>query len=136
MAENGARFGGEGSSGGLIDGSFNYCRDSLLAALTIIGALRRRGTKIYGEVSSYCQERAALQLQRQKALRALKTLAQENKEADTTDGVKLWLSKKSWVLVRTSGTEDIVRVSAEAESLTKASQIVHEYSKRMRELSK
>ncbi len=136
MVENGARLGGEGSSGGLIDGSFNYCRDSMLAALTIIKALKQKRRKAYAEVKSFHQSRVALQLRRSKALRAIKVLAAENPEADTTDGVKIWPSKRSWVLVRASGTEDLVRVSAEAETAGKAAQITGAFSTRMKELSR
>ena len=136
MLENDARLGGEGSSGGLIDGSFNYCRDSMLAALTIIKALKQKKRRAYEEVSSFHQSRVALQLQRSKALRAIKTLMAKSPGADTTDGVKIWLTKRSWVLVRVSGTEDIVRVSAEAETASKATEITHTYSTRMKELSR
>ncbi|HME18820.1 MAG TPA: hypothetical protein VKF15_03685 [Nitrososphaerales archaeon] len=134
MFENGARLGGEGSSGGLIDGSFNYCRDSLLAALTIIRALKRKGRKAYGEVKSFQQHRVAVALPQSKALRAIKVLAERSKGADTTDGVKIWLSKRSWVLIRASGTEDVVRVSAEAETASKASDATRAYSAKLKEL--
>jgi phosphomannomutase len=136
MQAKGISLGGEGSSGGLIDGSFNYCRDSMLAALTIIRALKQRGTRIYDEVRSYHQERVALRLKRSDGLKAIKLLASKSKGADTTDGVKLWTSGRSWVLIRASGTEDVVRVSAEAESKEKAKRIAEEYSKKLKELSK
>ncbi len=134
MSECGARLGGEGSSGGLIDGSFNYCRDSMLAALTIIRALKQKKTEVYDEVRSFHQDRGAIRLQRAKALKAIKTLAARNRGADTTDGVKVWLSKRSWVLVRASGTEDLVRVSAEAETASRASEITRTFTAKMKEL--
>jgi phosphomannomutase len=136
MKEKGIVIGGEGSSGGLIDGSFNYCRDSMLAALVIIRALKTRGVKIYDDVKSYHQERAALNLGRADALRGIKLLATKHDGADTTDGMKIWTSTKSWVLIRVSGTEDVVRVSAESESAQKARRMVQEYSAQLRELSK
>jgi phosphomannomutase len=136
MQHEGVRLGGEGSSGGLIDGSFNYCRDSMLAALVIIRALNDRGTGIYDEVKSYHQARVALQVKRANALRAIKTLAARHKDADTMDGVKLRLSSQSWVLIRPSGTEDAVRVSAEAETGTKAERIAKEYSTKLLELAR
>lgn len=136
MRERGVGIGGEGSSGGLIDGSFNYCRDSMLAALVIIKALKENGPKFYGSVRSYHQERSALQIPRRKAIKAVRALARSHKGADTTDGVKIWLSRKSWVLVRPSNTEDVVRVSAEAETAREAAEIVRKHMKKVRELSK
>ncbi|MDV3294077.1 MAG: hypothetical protein LYZ70_07385 [Nitrososphaerales archaeon] len=135
MRAKGVRIGGEGSSGGLIDGSFNYCRDSMLAALVIIRALKSGGQKFYGTVRSYYQERGALPMPRQKALRAVKALARSGKAADLTDGVKVRLAGKSWVLVRPSNTEDVVRVSAEAGTAKEAAKIVKTYIRRVKELS-
>lgn len=136
MKEKGITIGGEGSSGGLIDGSFNYCRDSMLAALAIIRALKARGERVYDEVKSYNQERVAISLRRADALRGIRLLAAKYEGADTTDGVKIWTSSRSWVLIRVSGTEDVVRVSAEAESADRARRMAEEFSTQLRELSK
>jgi len=136
MRESGVSIGGEGSSGGLIDGSFNFCRDSMLAALVIIKALKEDGRKFYDSVRSYHQARGALRMPRRKALGTVRALARSHRGADTTDGVKVWLSRRSWVLVRPSNTEDVVRVSAEAETVKGAAEIAKKYLERVRELSR
>ena len=136
MKETGARLGGEGSSGGVIDGSFNYCRDSMLAALSIIRALKTKGRKFYESVPVYCQERLALEISGSKAQRALKKLAGEYKNADLTDGLKVMLPGRSWVLARPSGTEDIVRVSAEAKTQDKAAKLAKAFARKLKELSR
>jgi phosphomannomutase len=135
MKERGARLGGEGSSGGLIDGSFNYCRDSMLAALSIMTALRREGRSFYESVPVYQQERVALTIPKAKALKGIKKLASRYEGTDLTDGLKIGLPDRSWVLIRPSGTEDVVRVSAEAPSSEKASQIAKLFAKKLKELS-
>ncbi len=128
MSEKGVRFGGEGSSGGFIDASFNYCRDSLIAAALIVGALKKKGTKVYGQVKSYHQAREKVDMPRKKGLEAVKKLQKEHPEADTLDGLKIRTSNTSWVLIRTSNTEDGVRVSAEASSMKEAEQLVRTYA--------
>jgi len=135
MKEEDARLGGEGSSGGLIDGSFNYCRDSMLAALSIIRALKRKGRGFYDSVPLYQQERVALRIPKAKALRGISKLAGKYEGADTTDGLKVILPRKSWVLIRPSGTEDLVRVSAESTTSEKAGQLARSFSQKLKELS-
>ncbi|MDG6981900.1 MAG: hypothetical protein JRM74_00390 [Nitrososphaerota archaeon] len=135
MKEKGARFGGEGSSGGLIDGDFNYCRDSLLAALTIIRALREEGDAMYASVPAYHQERVALRLPKRKAEKALRVLAREYELSELTDGLKIVLPQRAWVLMRPSGTEDVVRVSAEAPSAARAERIAKEFARKLKRLS-
>lgn len=136
MGEKGARLGGEGSSGGLIDGEFNHCRDSMLAAITIIRAIRRMGRRAYESVPVYYQERLAVSVRKSKAQKAFRTLAAKQEDVDTTDGVKIRLSRRSWVLMRASGTEDIVRVSAEAETAREALQNAKTFAAKLVELSK
>lgn len=136
MARTGSRFGGEGSSGGLIDGGFNYCRDSLLAALVIMRVIRGKGTKAYSSVPEYHQERIALEIPKARAQKAIAKLANQSGEHDLTDGVKVFVSKRSWVLVRRSGTEDRVRVSAEAETAEGAAKIAKSFASKLRELSR
>ncbi len=136
MRERGARLGGEGSSGGLIDGSFNYCRDSMLAALLIVRALKNKGREFYDSVPTYQQARVALVIPKAKAQKGIGKLAKIYEGADTTDGLKVTLPGRSWVLLRPSGTEDVVRVSAEAGTLAKADQTANSFSKKLKELSK
>lgn len=136
MIEKGARLGGEGSSGGLIDGEFNFCRDSMLAALVIVRAIKHKGRKVYSGVPAYHQERVALGLPRAKALKGIARLAGKYRGGDTMDGLKVRLSATSWVLVRASGTEDLVRVSAEAETEDKAEGIAGSFATKLKELSR
>lgn len=136
MNDSGARFGGEGSSGGLIDGSFNYCRDSMLAALVIISALKKQGKKVYDSVPAYHQARLAVSIPRERGVKAIKALVKKRDDADTTDGAKVVVDAHSWVLIRPSGTEDIVRVSAESTSMSRASEIADSFAKELRELSR
>ncbi len=45
------------------------------------------------------------------------------------DGIKFWASERSWVLVRPSGTEPIVRVFSEAETQEAADQLAKRFAK-------
>lgn len=132
MTQKGVRLGGEGSSGGVIDASFNNCRDSLVAAAVIVGALKRKGTKVYEQVKSYHQAREKMEMPRKKALEAVKKLQKENPGADSLDGLKIKASGSSWVLIRVSNTEDGVRVSAEAPSAKEAEKLAHSYLLRVK----
>jgi len=135
MGETGARLGGEGSSGGLIDGEFNYCRDSMLAAIMIIRALRQKGRRAYELVPVYHQERVAVSVSKSKAQKAFRSLAAKYDDTDTMDGIKIRLSRRSWILMRASGTEDLVRVSAEAQTAREALRNAKTFATRLLELS-
>ena len=55
---------------------------------------------------------------------------------DESAGLRLFLPNGLWVLIRPSGTEDVVRVSAEARSAVKARRLVTAYAKRLREATR
>ena len=50
-------------------------------------------------------------------------------KVDTTDGFRFFLGDDSWLLIRFSGTEPLVRIYAEAESLERANELLDEGKK-------
>jgi phosphomannomutase len=77
--------------------------------------------------------RMRVQCPRSKAPALLDRLAQEHSGAERVDGVKLWISSSSWVLVRASNTEDVVRVSTEAASPEEAQALADEWAHLVRQ---
>jgi phosphomannomutase len=134
MIQHGATLGGEGSSGGLIDGSYNYCRDSMIAVIAIVKAIKKSGRRVFGEVPSYEQVRLKVPFERKKALAAIKKLQREHPEADPLDGIRLKTGARSWILIRASGTEDAIRVSAESTSGKEAKELADSYLKTVEKL--
>ncbi len=130
-----ARFGGEGSSGGFIDAEFNNCRDSMVAAIMLVRGLKLWGRSFYDRTKTYHQTRLRLEVPRKKAAAAIRRLARESPDAETLDGVKVRTSNSSWVLVRASGTEEIMRVSAEARSKKEADELARIYAQKAKRLS-
>jgi phosphomannomutase len=45
---------------------------------------------------------------------------------DTTDGFRFFFGDESWLLIRFSGTEPLVRIYAEAESLERVNKLLDE----------
>jgi phosphomannomutase/phosphoglucomutase len=67
---------------------------------------------------------------RKKVEAAMKAVERQAKgEAERIDGVKLWTGERSWVLIRPSGTEPIVRIFGEAETQEAADQLVKKFEK-------
>jgi phosphomannomutase len=130
LIEIGAGAGGEGSSGGYIEPGFVMCRDGVYASTMIAKMIRSEGSlsSIVSNFKTYFQNRARLEIDRTLAPKILERIAQTEPDADLTDGVKIRKSGKSWVLIRGSNTENVIRVSAEAKSEQRASELVKEYS--------
>jgi phosphomannomutase/phosphoglucomutase len=52
----------------------------------------------------------------------------------TIDGVKIWFSDNSAILIRPSGTEPVFRLYAEAKNQEKASKLVKEYTEKLQKI--
>ncbi len=129
MIKNNAQAGGEGSSGGFILPEFNYCREGILTSGLIASML---GTsefeEILGYMESYNQIRGKTQVDsvfHDKVIEEVKSKFSENySETILLDGIKGIIDDDSWVLIRKSNTEDIIRVSAESNDEEKCKKLV------------
>ena len=125
MKENNCLIGGEGN-GGVIYPKTHYGRDSLIGLALIISLLVEKNISlselkkllpeyhIYKQKMSYSGELS-------KVISTFKSLYHED-QIDTTDGIKINLID-SWVHIRKSNTEPVIRVISEAQSLNEAIKI-------------
>lgn len=130
MADNGADAGGEGSSAGFILGEFNWCRDGILTAGLIASIISSRmarhalqeitDTHIIRE--KVCCDTSILQ-HMEEPIRAMSS------EIDMSDGIYGMIDENSWVLVRASNTEDVLRISAEAKNAGRCGKLVREITR-------
>jgi len=128
MLETKSQAGGEGSSGGFILPEFNYCRDGILTSGFIASM---HGTKPMDEMlnfmKNYHQKRDKIEIDSKVHDKVIEKLLDKMKkqynEIITLDGIKAIIDDNSWVLVRKSNTEDIIRISAESNELEKTRNI-------------
>ena len=129
MLKTNAQAGGEGSSGGFILPEFNYCREGILTSGLIASML---GDSKFNEVldfmESYNQQREKIEVESTFHDRVIEKVSnkfsKEYSEVITQDGIKGIIDEDSWVLIRKSNTEDIIRVSAESNNVDKCNRIV------------
>ena len=138
MLENNCEAGGEGSSGGYIEPGFVLCRDGVYATTLITKMIKSEGSlkELLSNFQSYFQDRTNIEIkEREAGPKILERLSQsETGEIDRTDGLKIRLSDKSWVLIRASNTENVIRISAEGKSISRAKELVESYSLKIREI--
>lgn len=130
MRESGAAIGGEGN-GGVIVPEVHLGRDALAGLALILQHLANKGeplSKVHGALPQYVMRRRKIELDdRARAASTLeKILARyAGEKIDLLDGVKI-LRDKSWVQVRASNTEPIMRIMAEAPTAAAAEKLCDE----------
>jgi len=129
MLKTNAQAGGEGSSGGFILPEFNYCREGILTSGLISSMLgNSKFDEILNYMESYHQIREKTEVDsnfHDKVIEKVNSkFSKEYSEISTLDGIKGTIDEDSWVLIRKSNTEDLIRVSAESNDEEKCKKII------------
>ena len=129
MLKTNSQAGGEGSSGGFILPEFNYCREGILTSGLIASMLSNpKFDEILNFMERYTQIRDKIEVDANYHDKVVdevsKKFSTEFSDVITQDGVKGIIDEDSWVLIRKSNTEDIIRVSGESNDLGKCKKIV------------
>jgi len=130
MKKSRAVIGGEGN-GGIIIPSLNYGRDATAGMALILQLMAQSGksiSQLSEELPKYCMIKETLEVKDPARLLALVKKKFFGQKMDTSDGVKV-IFNDSWVHVRSSGTEPIVRVIAEAKDRKTAQGLVNDVKK-------
>ncbi len=125
-AEEGAAFGGE-PSGAWIWPEETLCPDGPLAACRLAELVAERGplSELVAGVESYPIRRRAVEADDpDRAMQAVEGRVRESfADVNTVDGVRVELDD-GWFLVRASGTQPLVRVTAEARTERRADAVL------------
>ncbi len=127
-----AVFGGE-PCGAWIHPKYHYCPDGILSSVLMLKMLEERKaelSRLLEKVPQYPILREKIECPHmlkekvmQRIEREIDSVFPNFKEKLTVDGVRLSLSE-GWVLVRPSGTEPLIRITAEAERREVADEIM------------
>lgn len=130
MRETDAVIGGEGT-GGVIYPELQYTTDGIASIATIVQLLTESAastvSEIIASVPSYAICKEKLEVPTQQIADAVLRLAVEtysDETLDLADGVKrVWDDR--WVNIRKSGTEPVIRVFSEAQTVDEAQDLCH-----------
>ncbi len=130
MLKNNSQAGGEGSSGGFILPEFNYCREGILTSGLISSMLENsKFSEILNYMENYFQIREKVEIDsnyHDKLIENIKNnLIKKYSEIDTRDGIKTIIDENTWILIRKSNTEDIIRISGESNDEEKCKKIIN-----------
>jgi len=117
-------------NGGFMYGKHNQVRDGCMTLALMLDLLATSEKSIYEYVTSLPRSfttKDKIGCSPENVSKLIISLKNEFPNSDTTDGIKITIDPKNWVMIRPSGTEPIVRVYAESESQEKLDVLMSEY---------
>jgi len=121
-------------NGGFMYGKHNQVRDGCMT-LALMLDLLTAGRSLSDEIASLPPSfttKDKVSCSPENVSRLISTLEEDFPGSDTTDGIKITINRRNWVMIRPSGTEPIVRVYAEAQSQEKLDIMMSETLKKIK----
>jgi phosphomannomutase/phosphoglucomutase len=116
-------------NGGFMYGKHSQVRDGCMTLALMLDFLATSETlsEEIEKLPSSFTAKDKVSCSAEKVSKLISSLKEEFPSSDTTDGIKITIDSKNWVMIRPSGTEPIVRVYAESESQEKLDTLMSEY---------
>ncbi|MDV3278094.1 MAG: phosphoglucosamine mutase [Nitrososphaerales archaeon] len=133
MLERKALFGFE-ENGGCIYSPHIPVRDGAMTTALMLECLAARGVAfsraVSFSVSKFFQAKMKIEIEKKKVGAVMRAVERQAKgEVERIDGLKILTDEHSWVLVRPSGTEPIIRIFTESQSQEKADALTKRFAK-------
>jgi phosphomannomutase/phosphoglucomutase len=117
-------------NGGFMYGKHNQVRDGCMTLALMLDLLASSEKSLSAEIASLPPSfttKDKVSCSPEKISKLVSSLKEEFPNSDTSDGIKITIDSKNWVMIRPSGTEPIARIYIEAESQEKLDSLLSEY---------
>lgn len=125
-------------NGGFMYGKHNQVRDGSMTMALMLDLLSKTDKVLSEEMSSLPQSfttKGKIECSKDNFKKILYGLKNEPYKKDLTDGIKIFLDKSSWVMVRLSGTEPIARIYAESDTEDNLDEIFDKYMSKIKRIA-
>ena len=117
-------------NGGFMYGPHNQVRDGCMTLALMLDLLASSEDSLshkFNDLPPSYTTKDKISCSSEDAKKLIQSLKEEFPSSDTTDGIKILNNPKSWVMIRPSGTESIIRIYGEAETQEKLDSLMLEY---------
>jgi len=136
MVDENALLGFE-ENGGFMFGKHNHVRDggmTLALVLDLLASSKKSLVEEFKILPSSFTTKDKISCTEEVANKVISGLLAEFPDSDTTDGIKIVLDNKNWVMIRPSGTEPIIRIYAESDSQKNLESLMEKFIQKIKSI--
>ena len=122
-------------NGGFMYGKHNYVRDGGMTLALMLDLLSNTDHTLSDEIANLPQSfttKDKILCSKDDVNNIITHLLDEFSNSDTTDGLKIVIDEKNWVMIRPSGTEPIVRIYAESDTQANLDLLITKYKEKIK----
>ena len=124
-------------NGGFMFGKHNQVRDGCMSLALMFDFLASTDNSLSDEISKLpfsFTTKDKLKCSPDDVHKVVLSLKEEFPNSDVSDGIKITIDSKNWVMIRPSGTEPIIRIYAESESQEKLEALMIEFLQKVKSI--
>ena len=124
-------------NGGFMFGKHNQVRDGCMSLALMLDFLATSDNSLSSEISKLplsFTTKDKLKCSSDDAVKIISSLKEEFPNSDVSDGIKITIDSKSWVMIRSSGTEPIIRIYTESENEEKLEALMIEFLQKVKSI--
>ena len=124
-------------NGGFMFGKHNQVRDGCMSLGLMLDFLSTTNNSLSQEISQLPPSfttKDKIECSEENANKIISSLKDEFPNSDTSDGIKITLDEKNWVMIRPSGTEPIIRIYAESTDQENLEALMTKFLKKVKSI--
>ena len=124
-------------NGGFMFGKHNHVRDGAMTLALMLDLLSKSQFSLSQNINNLpptFTTKTKIECSLEQSKTVISELSKEFPNSDTSDGIKIHIDENNWVMIRSSGTEPIIRIYGESSSQQNLDSLISNFVEKIKSI--